>query len=48
MLPFKGAQSYLINFFFSNFWRFCYHMKAHIFLITHGKFLQLKSVPFGR
>ena len=34
---FKGAQSYL-NKFFPNFWRFCYHKKAHIFLTTHGKF----------
>ena len=33
----KGAQSYLFN-FYSNFWRFCYHKKAHIFLITHRKF----------
>ena len=33
----KGAQSYLFN-FFSNFWRFWYHKKAHIFLITHVKF----------
>ena len=29
----KGAQSY-----FSNFWQFWYHRKAHIFLITHVKF----------
>ena len=34
---FKAAQSYLFN-FFSNFWRICYHKKAHIFLITYGKF----------
>ena len=36
-----GAQSYFFN-FFSNFWRFCYHKKAHIFLITHGKFYSWK------
>ena len=24
--------------FFSNFWRFRYHKKSHIFLITHSKF----------
>ena len=29
----KGAQSYLLN-----FWRFWYHKKAHIFLLTHVKF----------
>ena len=34
---FKGAQSYFFN-FFPNFWRFWYHKKAHIFLITHAKF----------
>ena len=34
---FKEAQSYLFN-SFSNFWRFWYHKKAHIFLIIHGKF----------
>ena len=28
--------------FFSNFWRFCYHKKAHIFLIAHVKFYSLK------
>ena len=33
----KGAQSYLFN-FFSNFWRFWYHKKAHVFLITHDNF----------
>ena len=33
----KGAQSDLFNIFL-NFWRFWYHMKAHIFLITHVKF----------
>ena len=33
----KGAQSCLFNFFFPKFWRFCYHEKAHIFLITHDK-----------
>ena len=33
----KGAQSDFFN-FLKNFWRFWYHKKAHIFLITHGKF----------
>ena len=28
--------------FFSNFWRFWYDTKAHIFLITHAKFHCLK------
>ena len=37
----KGAQSYLFN-FFPNFWRFWYHKKAHIFIITHVKFHGLK------
>ena len=37
----KGAQSYLFN-FLKNFWRFCYHKKAHIFLITHDKFYHWK------
>ena len=31
-------QPSLIFSTFSNFWRFWYHEKAHIFLITHGKF----------
>ena len=35
----KGAQSYP---FISNFRRFCYHKKAHIFLITHDKFNRWK------
>ena len=43
----KEALSYLFN-IFPNFSRFCYHKKAHIFLITHGKILQLKSVPLRR
>ena len=30
-------QSYFFN-FFSNFWRFLYHKKAYIFLITHVEF----------
>ena len=34
-------QSYLFN-LFSNFWRFCYHKKAHIFLITYGKLYSWK------
>ena len=33
MIDFKEDQSYLFN-----FQRFCYHEKAHIFLITHGEF----------
>ena len=33
----KGVQSYLFN-FFPHFWRFWYHKKAHIFLITDVKF----------
>ena len=28
--------------FLKNFWRFWYHEKAHIFLITHGKFYSWK------
>ena len=28
--------------FFSNFWRFWYHKKAHSFLIIHRKISQLK------
>ena len=28
--------------FFSNFWRFCYCKKAHIFLITYVKFYSWK------
>ena len=30
-------SSPIFSFFFSNFWRSCYHKKAHIFLITLGK-----------
>ena len=33
---FKGAQSYFFN-FFSNFLRFRYQKRTHIFLITHKK-----------
>ena len=33
----KGARSDHFK-FFSNFWRFWYQMKAHIFLITPGEF----------
>ena len=43
----KGAQSYFCN-IFSNFGRFWYHKKAHIFRITCVEFLWLKCVPFGR
>ena len=39
----KGAQSDLFN-FFPNFWRFWYHKKAHIFLITHVKFRSWKEL----
>ena len=34
-LGIKGAQSYFVIFLFQNYWRFWYHKKAHIFLITH-------------
>ena len=27
---------------FINFWGFCYHKKAHVFLLTHGKFYSSK------
>ena len=37
MFSLKGPKSYLFH-LFPNFWRFCYHKKAHIFLITHVKF----------
>ena len=30
------------SFFFHTFWRFCYHKKAHIFLITHVEFYSYK------
>ena len=34
--------SSIFSTFFSNFWRFCYHKKGHIFFITHGKFYSQK------
>ena len=37
LLMLEGAQSDYFN-FFPYIWRFWYHKKAHIFLITHGKF----------
>ena len=37
----KGAQSNFIN-FLKNFWRFWYHKKADIFLITHVRFCSWK------
>ena len=41
--PFTERSPVLfIQIMFSNFWRFCYHRKAHIFFITHGKFYRWK------
>ena len=42
---FKGVQSDFFNFYIfspQNFWRFLYHKKAYIFLITHVKFYSWK------
>ena len=33
----------VLSFFFSNFLRFWYHKKAHIFLVSHGKFHSCKA-----
>ena len=43
---FQGAQADFFFNFFSNFWRFWNHKKAHIFLITHGKFQSWKVFYF--
>ncbi len=41
LISLKGSRSNCFR-FFSNFWRFCYQKKAHIFLITLGEFYSWK------
>ena len=38
VLVYQRSPSYFFNFFFSNFLRFWYYKKTHIFLITRVKF----------
>ena len=42
IIPFGKSHIYF-SFFFSNFLRFWYHKKAHIILISHGKFHSWKA-----